>query len=186
MNRTTIAVYGGSFNPPHVGHALVAAWSLWTGQADRVWLVPTFRHAFDKTLAPFEERLALCRALARDVGDRIEVQTLEAELPVPSYTVDTLRTLRNRHADVRLRLLVGADVLDQVDEWKDWPAIVEEFAPIVVGRAGYPEVEGAPTFPGVTSTDLREWLAAGKSVHGLVTASVEALLPGSYGEPRNG
>ena len=181
MGRTTIAVYGGSFNPPHVGHALVSAWALWTGRADGVWLVPTYRHAFDKALAPFEERIALCRALAADVSSAIEVVTLERELPVPSYTVDTLQVLQSRHPDLRLRLLVGADILDQTDAWKDWDTIQQEFSPLVVGRAGFGDVPDAPTFPEVSSSDLRRRLAAGQTVDGLVTTGVAARLPGSYG-----
>ncbi len=180
MGRTTIAVYGGSFNPPHVGHALVAAWALWTRRVDGVWLVPTFQHAFDKALAPFEERVALCRALAADVSEAIEVLTLERDLPVPSYTVDTLSILRDRNPGVSFRLLVGADILDQVDAWKDWGVIARDFDPLVVGRAGFGDVPGAPTFPQVSSTALRTALGRGEDVGAFVTASVSALLPGSY------
>ncbi len=181
MGRTTIAVYGGSFNPPHVGHALVAAWALWTGQADAVWLVPTFRHAFDKALAPFDERLALCRALADDVSGAVEVLDLERTLPVPSFTIDTLRLLQTRHPGHRFRLLVGADILEQTDAWNSWADIVRLFPPIVVGRVGWPPVPGAPTFPGVSSTELRARLASGEAVDGLVTQGVAERLPGSYG-----
>ncbi len=181
MGRTTIAVYGGSFNPPHVGHALVAAWALWTRQVDGVWLVPAYQHAFDKGLAPFEERLALCGALASDVSPVIEVLPLERDLPVPSYTIDTLRSLQQMHPDKRFRLLVGADILEQTAAWKDWEGIARDFNPLVVGRAGFREVPGAPTFPAIASTELRRRLGAGESVDGLVTSGVAALLPGSYG-----
>ncbi len=180
MSRSTIAVYGGSFNPPHVAHGLVAAWVIWTGRADAVWLVPTWRHAFDKALAPFEERLALCRALCRDLALPVEVLDLERELPAPSYTIDTLRGLAGRHPDVRLRLLVGADAVAQSADWKAWPAIEREFSPIVVGRPGFAPLDDAPTFPEVSSTDLRDRLAGGRPWGHLVTSSVAALLPGSY------
>ena len=56
-----VAGYGGSFNPPHVGHAMVAQWVVWTGRADAVWFVPVYQHAFegrhDKTLASFDQRV---------------------------------------------------------------------------------------------------------------------------------
>lgn len=183
MGRTTIAVYGGSFNPPHVGHAMVAAWVLWSGQADQVWLLPTFRHAFDKALAPFDTRVAWCRAMAGDVGEGIQVSTLERDLPVPSFTIDTLQALQERNPDARIRLLVGADILDQIDAWKDWAGILDRFSPIVAGRAGHPERPDSPTFPGVSSTALRARLAAGRPVTGLVTRSVEALLTPPSGSP---
>ena len=62
-----VAVYGGSFNPPHIVHGWVASWLLWTGRVDAVWLVPVYRHAFedrhDKRLAPYADRMAWCQAM---------------------------------------------------------------------------------------------------------------------------
>lgn len=172
-----VGVYGGSFDPPHVGHALVAGWLLWTRQVDEVWLVPAFAHAFDKPLSPFDHRIALCRALAEDVDPvRIRVDTVEATLPVPSFTLRTLEVLAGRRPDVRLRLVVGADVLDQVAHWHAWDEIRTRFPPIVAGRAGWPPVPGSPTFPDVSSTEVRRRLASGEPVEGLVTASVARLL----------
>ncbi len=172
-----VAVYGGSFDPPHVGHAMVAGWLLWTGRVDRVLLVPAFRHAFDKRSSPFERRLALCRAMAADVQpQRIEVLDIEAQLPTPSYTLHTLRALAERHPDWRLRLVVGADVLDQTDHWHAWEHIQAEFEPVVVVRVGWPPVPGAPSLPGVSSPEIRALLPDGRPVDHLVTAGVAALL----------
>ncbi len=172
-----VGVYGGSFDPPHVGHALVAGWLLWTRLADEVWLVPAFAHAFDKPLSPFDRRVALCRALAADVDPaRIRVETVEAVLPAPSYTLSTLEILAARRPDARLRLVVGADVLDQVGHWHAWDEILARFPPIVAGRAGWPPVPDSPTFPDVSSTEIRRRLAAGEPVEGLVTAGVARLL----------
>lgn len=166
-----VAVFGGSFNPPHVGHAMVVAWLLWTDRADEVWLLPTWRHAFDKPLAPFEVRVRACEALAGVVGERVRVETIEATLPAPSYTVNTLDALAARHPEHGFRLVVGADVLAQAGEWRDWEGIVARYRPIVVGR-GDAAVEGAPTFPAVSSTEIRKRLAAGLPVDHLVPAAV--------------
>ncbi len=178
-----IGVYGGSFDPPHVGHAMVAGWLLWTGRVDRVWLVPAFRHAFDKRSRPFDERVRLCRAMAADVdAERVGVEDIESGLPVPSYTLHTLRALRERHAGAhRLQLVVGADVLDQTEHWHAWELIQREFSPIVVGRVGWPEVPAAPSFPGVSSTAIRAALAEGRPVDHLVTAGVARLLAAREG-----
>ena len=167
-----VGVYGGSFNPPHVGHAMVAAWLLWTRRVDEVWLVPAFRHAFDKPLAPFERRVAACEALAGCVGPGVRVSTVEASLPTPSYTVATLRALAAANPGARLRLVVGADVLPQLPMWREPRAILEEFPPIAVGRLGFPPVPDAPLFPDVSSTDVRERLARGLPVEHLVPAVV--------------
>jgi len=186
-----VAVYGGSFNPPHVGHALVCGWLRWTGLVDEVWLVPVYRHAFegrqDKTLAPFGERLRWCRALAEDLGPWARVLDVEAQLPVPSYTLDTLRHLRGAHPAARLRLVVGADVLPQVGDWHGWAQILDEFSPIVVGRQGAPpppgEVEGHLDFPDVSSTEIRARLREGRPTGHLLTRSVAAALAPARAAP---
>lgn len=171
-----VGVYGGSFNPPHVGHALVAAWLGWTRRVDEVWLVPAYQHAFDKPLAPFGARLDACRALAATVGPWVKVVAVEAELPAPSYTVQTLRHLAAEHPYARLQLVIGADVLAQTSLWRQWSVIEAEYTPIVVGRVGYPEVVGAPAFPEVSSTEVRRRLASGEPVDHLVPAAVLEVI----------
>lgn len=178
-----IAVYGGSFNPPHVGHAMVASWVRWTGRADAVWLVPVYRHAFedrhDKVLAPFEDRLRWCAAMAAELGPGVEASDVERRLPSPSFTVDTLAHLAQAHPEHRFRLVVGADVLPQVDAWRRWDEIEARFDPIIVGRQGYPAPGDRPSvdFPAVSSSDVRRRLCAGDPVDHLVPQAVHALLP---------
>lgn len=175
-----IAVYGGSFNPPHVVHGEVASWLLQEDLADEVWLIPVYRHAFEgihnKRLASFEDRVRWCRAMAVDVDARIKVDEVESTLPVPSFTIDTLRHLQGRHPGHQFRLVVGADVLDQVDSWRDWEGIRSQFSPIVVGRQGHPAPDGTPVFPNISSTEVRARIARGESVDGMVTAGVASLL----------
>lgn len=185
-----VAFYGGSFNPPHVAHAMVASWLLWTDQVDAVWLVPVYRHAFeglhDKSLAPFEQRLAWCRALAADLGEpeptaphaRLRVLDVEAHLPVPSYTIDTLRHLQAQHPDARFRPVIGADVLPQLPRWRQWDALRTLFPPIVVGRVGFPQPPGAVVFPEVSSSEVRRRLLAGEDVGPLLTQGVSRALVG--------
>jgi nicotinate-nucleotide adenylyltransferase len=175
-----IAVYGGSFNPPHVVHGQVTSWLLASDLVDEVWLLPVFRHAFEgtqgKQLAAFSTRVRWCQALARDVGPRVRVCEEESSLPVPSFTIDTLSHLMRVHPGHEFRLVVGSDVLDQIDSWRDWGGIQAKFAPIVVGRQGHPAPDGVPVFPDVSSTEIRQRLGAGKSVSALLTPGVAALL----------
>ena len=184
-----VAIYGGSFNPPHVGHAMVAAWLRWTGQVDRVWLVPVFRHAFegrhDKTLAPYEQRVAWCRAMAAEIGPEVEVSEVEARLPTPSFTIDTLDHLARTRPEHRFRLVVGADVLPQLPDWRRWEEIAQRFDPILVGRQGHPSPgPDVVEFPAISSSEIRRRLAAGESVDHLLTRGVHAALrasPGTWG-----
>jgi nicotinate-nucleotide adenylyltransferase len=169
-----VVVYGGSFNPPHVGHAMVAGWLRWADRADEVWLLPAYAHPFDKALRPFGARVAACEALARLVGPWVRVEGIESTLPIPSYTVDTLDTLAARHPEHAFRLVVGADVITQVAAWKRWDRIVADYSPIVVGRTGWDPVPDAPTFPEVSSTAIRARIAAGQSVDHLVPKAVRS------------
>lgn len=155
---------------------MVCAWLLWTERADEVWLVPTFQHAFDKPLAPFALRLRFCRAMAADLGPLVRVQDIESRLPRPSFTLETLQALAAEHPQHELRLVVGADVLQQTEHWHRWDLIEERFKPILVGRDGFPPVADAPVFPGVSSTEIRARLAANQPVDYLLTRSVAALV----------
>ncbi|NCG20781.1 MAG: nicotinate-nicotinamide nucleotide adenylyltransferase [Rhodobacterales bacterium] len=176
-----IGIYGGSFNPPHLGHAMVTAWLLWADQVDEVWLLPTYKHAFSKHLADFEHRILMCEALAQEVSvDRIKICAVERELPSPSYMVDTLRHLALRHPEHRFQLVVGADVLAESDRGKEWSVIARRWAPIVVGRQGYPTPKGAIDFPGISSTAIRRALAVGQDVRHWVPRAVGDVLGDAY------
>lgn len=171
MGVREVAVYGGSFNPPHVGHLMVTAWLRWTARSDAVWWVPVRGHPFAKDLIGFDERVALCRG-ALGGFDGVEVREVERELPVPSYTIDTLDHLARQHPEARLRLVVGADVLGETDRWRRWDEIAARYPPIVVGRAGYPAVPGTIAFPEVSSTEIRARIRAGQPVDHLVPAVI--------------
>ena len=171
-----IAVYGGSFNPPHKSHADVASWIVRSGAADRVWLVPVFEHAFEaiheKKLAPFSMRMKWCSDLADSLGAGVEVSDVESKLPAPSYTVDTLQYLARKFSKDTFHLVIGADILEQTKSWKLWGEIMKDFAPIIVGREGYANPEllypGSPIFPAVSSTEVRGRLRRGDPIDELV------------------
>ena len=175
-----IAVYGGSFNPPHISHALVASWCLWSGLVDQVWMVPVFRHAFEdshgKKLAPYAMRVQWCQSYTLDVHQGIHVSEVEASLPTPSYTVDTLLHLQKCFPEHQFRLLVGADVLQQTQDWKQWGTIESDFDPIVVGRVGYDNPTNTVAFPGISSTQIRAELSQGRIPEGFLTKSLQKFL----------
>ena len=171
-----IAIYGGSFNPPHVGHSMVAAYLKWTQQAEEVWWVPAFDHAFDKVLAPFELRVRLCEDVTRSLGSWARVSTIEATLPAPSYTIHTLDALHRQYPEHQFQWVAGADILETLHLWKEWQRIKEGYGLLLVGRAGYPEVPGVPTFPDISSTQIRELLKENGDVSKLVDAGILDLL----------
>jgi len=154
-----VAVYGGSFDPPHVAHRLTAAYVLAVGGFERVLVLPVHEHAFGKRLAPFEDRLELCRRCFRGLAD-VEVSALESELPAPNYTERTLECLRERHPDYDLGLVIGSDVLADTANWHDFPRVAALAPPFVVTRAGYERPELGPALlPDISSTHVRALLA---------------------------
>ncbi len=166
-----VAVYGGSFNPPHVAHQLAVTYVLATHAVDTVWVMPTPSHAFGKALAPFHHRVEMCRLAMRHFGARVEVSTLEADLAQPSRTVDTLRAMLAQQPDRRVSLMVGADILPETPKWKGWDDIQALAHILVLGRTGYPAA-GSVMLPEVSSTEVRQRLAAGQGVDHLVDRAV--------------
>jgi nicotinate-nucleotide adenylyltransferase len=171
---STIAVYGGSFDPPHLAHTLVCAYVLSTEAVDRLLVVPASHHPFDKQLSPFEHRLRMCELAMRDLR-RVEISDAEASLQRPSLTLRTLEHLQRLHPDAALRLVIGSDLLPETPSWHRYDLICELAPPIVVPRAGYPDPEGErPALPNISSTEVRRRLREGLPTDGLLNPAVAA------------
>jgi nicotinate-nucleotide adenylyltransferase len=171
-----LAIFGGSFNPPHVAHQMVGLYVLETQPVDHLVCVPSYRHPFDKHLAPYADRVEMCRRLVAPFGARASVSTIEEELGGEvSLTLTVLEALASRNPGARLRFVIGADILPEVDKWWRWADIEALAPPIIVGRAGFPGPEGV-TMPDVSSTEIRARLAAGQSVDSLVPRAIIEVL----------
>jgi nicotinate-nucleotide adenylyltransferase len=165
---TTVAIFGGSFNPPHVAHQMVCLYVLSTEAVDELWMVPTYKHPFNKVLAPYDDRFAMCELAAAALGPRVKVSDIERELQSETgRTLDTLRALHERHPATSFRLVVGTDILDEAHKWHRWDEIERLAPPIVVGRAGYGDPDVA--LPNVSSTEVRARVARGDSAVPLVS-----------------
>jgi nicotinate-nucleotide adenylyltransferase len=165
-----VAVYGGSFNPPHVAHQLALTYVLGTARVDEVWMVPTFKHPFDKALAPFSDRATMCE-LAASPFKAVRVVRIEEELGGESFTLRTVRALMERHPDHRFSLVIGADLLAERERWHGWPELKELVPFVVVGRAGSPEAGGV-ALPAVSSTIVRRRAGQGEPIDTLVAVDV--------------
>ncbi len=155
-----VALFGGSFDPPHIGHVLAAAYARATGEFERLLVVPVYAHAFEKPLSPFPDRLAMTRLAMSGLAET-EVSPVEASLGAPSRTLRTVQHLLSEHPEYRLRLVVGSDVLGETGSWLSFERVIE-LSPLFVldcrgfERAGTP----APVLPAVSSTDVRARLRA--------------------------
>lgn len=176
----TIGLFGGSFNPPHVAHQLVALYVLETQDLDEVWLLPTYRHAFGKDLAPFEDRMAMCELAIAPLGARAKVLATEAELAQrpdfrASRTLYLLEALIEAHPQHHFRLIIGTDILAEADKWYRWDAVVALAPPLVIGRAGHLPPNATATelvMPEVSSTEVRRRVARQESVRNLLPREV--------------
>ena len=167
-----IAVYGGSFDPPHLAHTLACVYVLSTQPVDLVLVVPAGQHPFDKHLSPFEHRLRMCELAMRDLR-RVAVSGIERELGGPSLTLRTLEHLQRSRPSATLRLVIGSDLLAETPTWHRFERVREIAPPIVVPRAGYDDHD-ALALPDISSTEARRRLRAALPTDGLLDPEVAA------------
>jgi nicotinate-nucleotide adenylyltransferase len=188
-----VGFFGGTFDPVHLAHLILAEQCREQGRLDQVWFVPAGRppHKAHRELTPFLQRAEmLSLALAGNPAFRIE--DLEKDRPGPSYTADTLDELHQRHPEHEFFLLAGTDVLRDLPGWHE-PARIVERAPLMVmarpgvsqpaldelqvklGTAVRVQMVKAPLVE-ISSSDLRERVAQGRSIRYLVPRSVEAYI----------
>lgn len=153
-----LAVYGGSFDPPHRAHVMAVQHVLSSDLVERVLVVPVYEHAFHKRMEAFEHRANMCDVAFSGLPN-VEVSRIEATLPRPNYTVQTLQALRARYPEAELRLVVGADAVRDSSKWHRFDDVCRLAPLIVLGRVGVTDVEAPrPVLPGVSSTEIRSWL----------------------------
>jgi nicotinate-nucleotide adenylyltransferase len=181
---THIGVFGGLFNPPHVGHLSLCQEAAWQLGLDRVVLVPTGHPAHRP--APLESpemRLRLAQAAALG-NPMFTVSRLEIDRPGPSYTVDTLRELSHRYPGSNLHLLLGADQLAAMDSWHE-PGTIVQIARLAVAlrpgvdvsRANTPNLDWVemPQI-GISSSLVRERVQTGRPIRYFVPDAVRELI----------
>jgi nicotinate-nucleotide adenylyltransferase len=130
-----VGLFGGSFNPPHAGHVLLAEIALRRLQLDQLWWIVTPGNPLKslKELMPLKDRLAACEKLAED--PRIKVTAFEAAHRI-RYTQDTLKLVKSRNPDVHFVWLMGADNLKNFHQWQNWQRIATTFPLAVIDRPG--------------------------------------------------
>ena len=185
-----IGIFGGTFDPPHVGHTRVAADVADFLGLERVLWIPAGEppHKPSGRVSPAAVRLEMVRAAVR-ADRRFEACTLEYDRPGPSFTVDTLETLRRAMPEADLVLIVGADQFADLGAWRDPERIVALATLAVMDRDGAsarmapPELAGAErarTVPvrrvDVSSTRIRQLVREGRDVSGLVPPGVLDII----------
>lgn len=189
--RPVTGLFFGSFNPIHNGHVGIARYLLENRLCDEVWFVVSPCNPFkvDRFLLPEAERLQIVEA-AIGHDSRMKACDVEFTMPKPSYTVDTLRFLLDKHPGREFVLVMGADNVAAFPRWKDYHWIVMNCPIFVYPRSGesFPvqlprgmSVIDAPLFP-LSATEVREMILRGENISALVPAEAVPLVKQFYGK----
>ena len=184
VSSERIGVLGGTFDPIHLGHLVVASEVCAALELDRVILVPAHQQPFKDSTghASPEQRLEMCR-LAVEGDDRLEVSDVDIARGGVTYTVDTLADIAAEHDGAEVFFIAGADAVSRLSEWRE-PARLMELATFVgVERQGHPAPALTPPHlvvetpeVGVSSTEVRRRRRAGAPVRYLVPDAVAAYF----------
>lgn len=180
-----IGIFGGTFDPPHVGHLIVASDAFAELDLDRLILIPSADppHKQGRVAATAEQRLEMLRA-AVAADPRFVVDDIELKRTGASYTVDTLREMRHRHPDAELFFLVGVDQMRELHSWREPHEVARLACLSVLTRGGELPDPDSPfryslvpvTRIDLSATDIRRRIAEGRSVRYLVTDEVREII----------
>ena len=184
----TVGLFGGSFNPPHVAHLVVAEVVRDQFGLDEVWWIPnaTPPHKPNDGLAAVQHRLAMTERTVEG-NPAFRVCGVEVERDGVSYTVETLRVLQDQHPDTDFALILGSDSLDHFADWHRPDEIAERVPFIVYKRPGAIESVADPRFVNdvryaaapvmeISGTEVRARRRAGRSIRYLVPEAVRAYI----------
>lgn len=195
--KQRVGIFGGTFDPVHVGHLIMAEQCREAGHMDQVWFIPAARppHKQDWPLTPFVQRAEML-ALAVAGMPAFRIDELEKDRPGPSYTADTLAELKRVHPQIEFALLLGSDCLPDLPAWHQPERILEIAELLIFARPGWPVLTAeelraslrlsddvqlrlriiqAPLID-IASRDLRQRTAERRSLRFLVPRAVECYI----------
>lgn len=157
-----IALFGGSFDPIHEGHLEVAKHALKELNVVAIWFVVARLSPFKENASSFDDRVAMVRKMVGPYK-RFHVCTVEKTMPIPSYSIDTVRQLKVQNPTTEFYWLIGSDQLDALESWKDIDQLKREVTFVVYNREGYNALHSFKTIKGplinVSSTDIRSGIS---------------------------
>lgn len=170
----TIGLLGGSFNPVHIGHMMLASYLQQYAGFDEVWLMLSPLNPLKVNSTELIPDVYRLKMLDMALGDTkgLRVNDIELSMPRPSYTINTLRYLSKRYPQHSFKVIIGADNWKIFQQWKDAEDILSDYGVVVYPRPGYPigtvyddrvEVINAPVAD-ISSTFIRKGIARGKDM----------------------
>ncbi|WP_066367941.1 nicotinate-nucleotide adenylyltransferase [Neobacillus fumarioli] len=177
MNK--IGILGGTFDPPHNGHLLIANEVLSALKLDKIWFIPNQDPPHKKKSCSItnEDRMEMLKR-ALNGNPVFDIQTIELERTGPSYTIDTIRMIREQYKDHQFYFIIGADMIEYLPKWKQIDELIALVQFVGVKRPSYSCLTeypilyvDVPAFE-VSSSMIRERLKDGKSVKYLMPDAV--------------
>ncbi len=185
----SVAILGGAYNPPTIAYDKIVRAILQKDIVQEVWLMPYKERAFGKFMAAdAQQRLRMAEILAGQIGEHVHASDIEISREGKSYTIDTVRELKRQYPDHTFSWIIGTDLLYELSDWKDIDQLASEVSFLGVLRPGYPVdaalidryhvqlLLGPRQMPDVSASLVRQRLASGKSMHGLVPEPIEHYI----------
>ena len=181
-----VGLFFGSFNPIHIGHAILASYVVDHSDLDQIWFVVSPQNPFKEkaSLLPFHHRYAMVQATVEDDA-RLCASDVESKLSQPSYTVNTLVVLSEKHPEIEFTLIMGGDNLASFHKWKNYEAILNHYSILCYSRpesgitnfVNHPKVTvlDAPQMD-YSSSLVRVMIKEGKTVQYLMPPKAWAYL----------
>ncbi len=175
-----IAIYGGTFDPVHHAHLILAREAIETLSLEKVILVPAAISPLKKAapVASGEVRLAMLRA-AINREPEFEVDECELRRSPPSYTIDTIREIRRRERGAEIYCLIGEDNVERLPQWSRFPELDKMVRFVVLDRTGKQPTHSYQVIRrriDVSATEIRRRVAQNESIRYLVPESVEKII----------
>ena len=180
MTSKKIGIFGGTFDPIHHAHLILARDAREALDLEKVIFVPAAAspHKLDQKLAPPDVRLEMLRAaIESEPGFRFD--PMELQRPAPSYAVETIETFRERDPDAELFYLIGEDNVSRLPTWHRFAELSKMVQFVVLNRSGGKAEHTYPTIQrhlDISATNIRNRVATGRSIRYLVPTAVEKII----------
>jgi|HubBroStandDraft_6_1064221.scaffolds.fasta_scaffold330008_2 nicotinate-nucleotide adenylyltransferase len=182
---SNIGLLGGSFDPPHLGHSLLALSFLALEPIDELWIIPCQNHAFKGCLNSFEQRFDMCK-LAFSRINNIRVLDLENSIDPPNYTIKTLDLILSKRPDLNLFFAIGSDLITDFSKWHKPEEILKKTSVVIFERQNYPikltpilknaRIHQGYCLPDTNSTEIRASILRDSSTHTFVDQKVREYI----------
>ena len=174
-----IGIVGGAFDPIHYGHLEIGKEALQRLDLKEVWFMPCYKHVFNKKIEEFHHRYKMIELALNEVKeDGLKVSDYEGKRKGTSYTIETVRGLLKENPKFEIYWIMGDDVIESLDKWKEPDELVKLAKFVIISRNGKPQklpensIFLGQRISNISSTEIKELIREGKSIEGMTPKNV--------------